>query len=115
MKAFITGSHAYGIPTIFSDVDLGVLVDKSVDTLLFQLAEGDSSLDPELGQENGYGGTLRFGDLNLIAFTKLWEYEAWRAATELLYHWSCYNGPVSRELAIETIKTEKKRRCQNDH
>jgi len=113
MNAFITGSHAYGEPTVFSDVDVVVLVDKSAELVLYQNCENDDASIEESPKQ--YSGTLRFGDLNLIHFTERWEFEAWQAATALLVNWSYYNGPVERPEAIKTIRAEvrRKQQCQS--
>lgn len=114
MNAFITGSHAYGEPTVLSDVDLCVLVDKGAELVLYQNCDNDSASieeSPEPGDiSKEYSYTLRFGNLNLIHFTERWEFEAWQDSTALLVNWSYYNGPVSTLVATKIIRAEANRR-----
>lgn len=95
MKAFITGSHAYGAPTDASDVDLVLRVDPETRTKLVQIFE------PE-GAEYG-DNVLQFkvaDVLNLILCVTDAQYEAWRAGTAGLIAMK----PVTRDQAIAVLK-----------
>lgn len=92
MKSFITGSHAYGIPTAESDLDLVVLVSSKDATELWK-AKDEGSKSP------------RFNKLNLIIF------ETDKEGSEDRFHlWKLVNDeliarrPVSREEAVEAFK-----------
>ena len=73
MKAFITGSRAYGQPTSESDLDLVILVDEHTKSLLTTLS--DSGKEP-----------IRFGKLNIIACTSEEEFTVWKYGTLVLVH-----------------------------
>lgn len=87
MKAFITGSHAYGTPTEYSDVDLGIAVSKEDYALLWKLKD-----------KNRKG--LRFGPLNIVAFNiddeeALLRFIRWRNTNDKLIA----RKPVTKEEA----------------
>lgn len=93
MKSFITGSHAYGIPTPESDLDLVVLV-SSVDAAKLWAARDESSKSP------------RFSNLNLIIFESDVEggearFALWKQVNDELIA----RRPVSREEAVEAFKS----------
>jgi hypothetical protein len=67
MRAFITGSRAYGNPRPNSDVDLVVLVDEDTADLLRTASETR--------------GPVRFGRLNLVVCTTEEQYAVWRLGT----------------------------------
>lgn len=100
MRAFITGSHAYGEPTKESDVDLVVHCDEETRCKLFEWF----GLDYDGTMEYGAGSVqFKVGDgereLNLILVDEL-RYEAWHAATRSLIA----RRPVTRDEAMETVK-----------
>lgn len=68
MRAFITGSRAYGKPREDSDIDLVVRVSGDAAELLWDLSEDDKS--------------CRFGRLNLILCTTDEKFAAWKVATQ---------------------------------
>jgi len=70
MKAFITGSHAYGRPSSKSDIDLVVLADQFAADKLRALSESTK--------------TVRFGRLNIILCFTENEFEAWKTTTDRL-------------------------------
>ena len=86
MKAFLTGSRAYGAPRPDSDVDMVLLADENVITLLRAVCDAGW-----LDQENQYdanhspgkstGGSFKFGKLNIIAFSDEDRFMAWKIAT----------------------------------
>lgn len=86
MNAFLTGSHAYGIPRPDSDIDIVMLVDDELYKLL----------------NATYTGPIKDGKVNLIPFTNKIRYECWLKATEYLKT----IAPVSREMAVARIRFE---------
>lgn len=100
-EAFITGSHAYGVPRPDSDIDLVVMLSTKDRITLAQQCPGltqeecENYADPE-----DSGQSLRFGKLNLIIPPSQASFEAWRAATEALEA----RRPVAREDACDAIK-----------
>ena len=87
MKAFITGSHAYGKPHRNSDVDIVILADKGTIDLL----EAKS----DVGQK-----PIRFGKLNIIATDNEKRFSIWQKGTNALRNWYHQRGEtVSREEA----------------
>jgi Nucleotidyltransferase domain len=111
-RAFITGSHAYGIPHKDSDVDLVVFVTTehlrklqkaaeltaSATRLLQQLVAAGQPIE-DTPENHGYdpddATCLYFGRLNLICCTEEMQYEAWRRGTRELKA----KAPVPREFA----------------
>lgn len=105
MKAFITGSHAYGTPHEASDIDLVVL-----------MSPGDMD---KLARESGMDGweelsadykiptaCLRFGKLNIICVTEQVDYDVWKEGTEELMK----QAPTTREVAksvFQRLRSEK--------
>lgn len=89
MKAFITGSHAYGTPTPDSDVDMVVMIDPGIVHLLAGIGQAGSFTED---------GTIaiRFGKLDLICCTKEETYAEWVTGTTLLRQ----RLPVTREEAV---------------
>lgn len=88
MKAFITGSYAYGTPTKESDIDLVVFIDEEQAGLLDMVYIsniGETKLsDRETEYESDDTYCMRFGKLNLIVcFSKDW-YDAWKSGTNVL-------------------------------
>lgn len=86
MTAFITGSHAYGIPTENSDIDLAILV-----------SDKDSEF---LWQQFGSAGTLRAGKLNIVCFYNATNFERWREVTNQLKA----RAPVTRDDAVSAFQ-----------
>lgn len=74
MKAFITGSNAYGKPTAESDLDLVVLMTEHVRDKLLQYSDFPTSPDK----------ILRFGKLNIVGVTSELEAAVWLVATKEL-------------------------------
>ncbi len=101
MKAFITGSRAYGKPTDKSDIDLVVMVSEEVRATLYGLCdEGPTKMTVRAASSEIINkGPIRFGKLNLIVCTSEKEYATWKHITDVLYTKSKMNGPVSREEA----------------
>lgn len=83
MKAFLTGSRAYGDPRPDSDIDLVIHCDAATERLLME--HSDES------------GAIKFGDLNILACTTKPEYLAWFKGTKecILHH------PTPRWRAVE--------------
>jgi hypothetical protein len=87
VKAFLTGSRAYGTPRPDSDVDLVVCVSKDEAAKLRELSD-----DPD-------ARSVRFGRLNLVICTdrKLWD--AWALGTDELKA----RAPVTRDEAKRVL------------
>lgn len=100
MKAFVTGSCAYGLVKKDSDVDLVVFVSDADMRLLEKFADSGSTLakgrPPSAEGEQGIQASLRFGRLNLLCVTDPIAYEVWRRGTVLLER----EGEVTRDLAV---------------
>ena len=95
-RAFVTGSHAYGLPGHDSDIDVVVLVTMAdLEKLLKASDDLDIATDPEYAR-NCHTTSLRFGSLNLLATTDEKAYQCWWDATRKLKEQS----PVSREYAV---------------
>lgn len=91
MKAFVTGSRAYGRPRPDSDIDLVVLVSSyDLERLRAQadpdpkMGKGTDSDPGTPGQEEHPTASLRFGKLNLICVTDPIAYGVWLKGTEEL-------------------------------
>ena len=82
MRAFVTGSHAYGTPRPDSDIDLAVLAES-----------------PDVRVIAGRSGK---SEINVVLFNNADEFAAWRKATESLKA----KAPVVKEEAIWTIDRE---------
>lgn len=101
MKAFITGSRAYGTPTEKSDLDLAALVSREdLDTTMMLLPSEPHS--HEFGDYPDNCGIFRFGKLNLLLFTDEAEFNAWSRATEYLKAIK----PVTRAQAVAAIESQ---------
>ena len=72
MKAFITGSRAYGKPNSKSDIDLVIQCDINTAALLRQESESKQ--------------TIRFGRLNIIVAGDDTEMAVWKMGTAALQH-----------------------------
>ena len=94
MEAFITGSHAYGLPNERSDVDLVVMIDYDDARRLADLPGAECT-----GKDRYGVPTIRFGNLNLICCCDDDKYHAWREGTRELIS----KAPVSREDAVRTL------------
>lgn len=90
MRAFITGSRAYGTPREDSDLDLVVLVDEGVKSQLraFSGVPEDKS--------------VRFGGLNLVLLTSREKYNKWQSVTNQLK----LRAPVSHDEAVVAFRAE---------
>lgn len=85
LNSFITGSHAYGTPSKDSDIDICLL-----------MSEEDSKFLWKITKENEMK-TIKFGDINLIVFTKEKSFLNWKSVTDALIA----QKPVTREKAIK--------------
>ncbi len=101
-KAFLTGSHAYGIPRHDSDIDLVILVsEKDLEKLRVAMECSGETHDPDDPMYIAAGGVpLRFGPLNLIACTNEAYFAAWRKGTWELKK----RKPVPRDFAVEYMR-----------
>lgn len=109
MRAFITGSRAYGKPKLSSDIDLVVQVSTADKALLERLCDKDPKNDAE-GIK-----IVKFGDLNLILVETDAEMAVWKFATDALAIKKEKRGRhVGREEAIEFIRKCKKLLKQPD-
>lgn len=106
MNAFITGSHAYGIPDADSDLDLVILLSDDDFTLLcgFYVAKGGEGLDLSYLSDDSCGISLRFGELNILCVNDARDWETWRKGTHDLVAMK----PVSRETAVEVFQRLRK-------
>lgn len=87
LTSFITGSHAYGIPTEGSDVDLAILVSEKDSTVLWKAGS--------LSQNS-----CRFGNLNLIVFFDEGSFLRWKEVNDKLIK----ERPVTREYAVKCFQ-----------
>jgi Nucleotidyltransferase domain len=96
MKAFLTGSRAYGTPRIDSDIDLVIFTDVETAGLLqvWGAVENAAPQGSDEGSDEVYG-PIRFGKLNLIVCTSEEAYRAWVDGTAELKK----RAPCSREEA----------------
>lgn len=95
MKAFLTGSHAYGAPRPDSDVDLVVLVTEAEAAVLRN--ESETQAIPH-----------RYGKLNLIILTDVLEYNAWASFTEDMKQQAAERGsPITKKEAVEAFKPRR--------
>lgn len=102
MKSIVTGSHAYGLPTSESDVDLVVHVsDSDLRRLLEAGGKQDHAEDPNYLAAGGM--SLRFGDLNLICCTSEELFAIWRSCTIELRK----QAPVSRAFACRYMQRKR--------
>jgi len=105
MRAFLTGSRVYGIPTEESDVDLVVFMSPpdmiSLACFADLIGGGDEHDKSKQSDAGPLGATLRFGKLNIIVTTDEPGYHAWAAGTEEL---KAVGSPVTRGMAIEVFK-----------
>lgn len=112
-RAFITGSHAYGVVRESSDVDV-VVCSPAID-LRKSAALPDSFMafdkyhesNTQLLRAHAVGGTRRHFDL-ICAEPREWE--AWWDATQ----WLIAHAPVTRAFAIEVITWAKKNPPKRD-
>ena len=91
LDSFATGSRVYGTPREDSDFDLAVLLHEGADEL-WKIANLDQ----------GKGSSIRFGVLNLIAFTDRESFDKWRGVTEEL----AKRAPVTRDEAIAAFQAQ---------
>lgn len=100
-EAFITGSHAYGVPTPDSDVDLVILMELHEATKLARLL-GHKEAEPtsaSLKQREMRGYSIKIGKLNLVVCTAEARFDAWREGTRILED----RAPVSRHDAVALL------------
>lgn len=99
MKAFVTGSRAYGTKTEESDLDLAIFISIiDLQKLVAFYKEQGHQINHKYGVEKG--ASFRFGNLNLLCFTEKNEFLAWQEATQTLSE----QKPVTRDFAVNTIK-----------
>ena len=96
-SAFLTGSHAYGVPREDSDVDLVIYTDSSELTKL-AAALGTTVNDDDTSYPSI---NIKEGKLNLIVTSEPGEYAAWLSVTRELKK----QRPVSREKAVLAFRT----------
>jgi predicted nucleotidyltransferase len=101
MKAFITGSHAYGMPTNDSDIDLVVLMSEKTVEKLHELT--GSSVAQDLSGWD-WKLSLKFGNLNLLCCTDEEQYNIWKQGTRELKK----RKPVTRDEAVKTFQRLRK-------
>jgi len=87
-KAFLTGSHAYGTPHEQSDIDLVILCDEETRLKLRSLA-------------NRHNGQIRFGGLQVLAFSNEAVFSAWKTINDQLIT----RKPVERDDAVQCFKS----------
>ncbi len=87
-EMFYTGSRVYGTPRPDSDVDVVIRASESI-----------FDLDMLADSRAGSGGSLRFGNLNLIVLDDD-EFDRWYLITEQLY----MRRPVTKEEAIAAFR-----------
>lgn len=117
MKAFLTGSRAYGKPQPSSDIDLVVYCSKEDLAVLRQFDEGpdprhmtNTGSEPDKPFEDGCGAPLRFGRLNLLCITDPRAYAVWQEGTKQLLNLRDMTGhPVSRDTAVELFRGLRER------
>lgn len=78
IRAFVTGSHAYGTPRDNSDIDLVVLVEPESLALL-RVAVGADPPPASAGPDTS--ASLMFGKLNLVVVRDEREFQIWRDVT----------------------------------
>src|SRR5208283_96062 len=83
MKAFITGSRAYGTPRLDSDIDLVIQYNAATAALLRKESEAKN--------------TVRFGRLNVIIAGDDPEMAAWQLGTDALQREVAAHGPFDKE------------------
>lgn len=102
-RVFVTGSRAYGLPRVDSDIDLVVFVTEADLERLMEF--GEHMIDP---QDPDYiaasGIPFRFGDLNLLCVTDAKKYDIWLKGTRHLKK----QKPVTREFAIRYFRKLRK-------
>lgn len=88
MRAFLTGSQAYGTANAKSDVDLVIVVDTPTKEKLIELSD--------LGKM-----PIRFGNLNLVVVQDEDAYKAWKAATKKCQSIVEQCGTITKKKAVE--------------
>lgn len=107
MLSFLTGSRAYGTPRPDSDIDLVVYVTSEDLSKLIELSDKVSEFGAPGGVHYEDGCCLRFGPLNLICVTSEQHFNTWKKGTEELVA----KKPVTREVAVETLKRLRHAAC----
>lgn len=96
-KNLLIGSRAHGKPREDSDVDLVLLVDRSVMMALIDIADIAHTLrDDE--------ASCHIGKLNAVVTCSEAVFESWRRGVELLEQ----KAPVTRDVAIATYTKQRK-------
>lgn len=101
-RAFITGSHAYGVPRPDSDVDLVVLVSKADMDKLTGLADDNDEI--EIKYPDACCAVLRFGKLNLLATDSIAYYQTWIEGT---WELKCRPLGATRDEAIQVFQAKR--------
>jgi len=107
MKAFITGSRAYGRPREDSDIDLVIHCSSGERVLLQMLADPDPpAIVDEPGYNDARGYQMRFGRLNLLVCTTDDQYAVWLLGTRALQDRQQNKPePVTREEAVAVFQS----------
>ena len=90
MRAFVTGSRAFGYATPTSDLDLVIYADESIKVQLTKLSESER--------------TIKFGQLNLIVVTSEEEYSAFLLAKKRCLNYRVENREESIAIHDKTRK-----------
>ena len=78
IRAFVTGSHAYGQPHE-SDVDIVMLLDENILHLLATIS--GKAIQTDQYEQKPESASIRFDKLNIIAVTDPAEFAAWLEGT----------------------------------
>lgn len=108
MKAFLTGSRIYSVPSRHSDIDLVVFMEGYELEKLIGYAEQKKSWWRRLldrfrevkEYDNTNSASLRFGPLNLLCVTTQRDYDVWKTGTDHLKKYAL----ISRATAVLTFK-----------
>lgn len=112
MRSFVTGSHAYGLPTEKSDIDLVVWVSPVDLHRLQRMADnkGEGGITEGASDGGPEADSLRFGKLNLIAVTWKKAFQAWLEGTEELMNRHIQEQrDIPRDEAIKLFKKLRKK------
>lgn len=104
MNAFITGSRAYGKPTVKSDIDLVIRCDPETERLLRKLSARIS----KHGAKEDELQPIRFGMLNIIVCQSDEDYAVWKLGTEHMKGLKEKGSPFDRDTAMEVLNGLRK-------
>lgn len=102
LRPFVTGSHAYGLPSTKSDIDLVVFVTATELDQLSKCADEDLSYNAPGYYQLGCR-SYRFGGLNMLCCVDENVYRVWWEGTRALKKMK----PVSREYACRYMKERR--------